>query len=104
MRVYNANGCPFHVRIVRAGEHYGLEDCLTHEGGRDVAMVEFYDASVGPKFFGERGQFVSRYYVDTLLKHRGGLTLDGGVPEWVLDAGAVEQAQRHVRHELAETP
>ncbi len=66
----------FNVRIVKAGEKYGLNDCLTHDG---APLVEFYDSRY-PKFDNGRGQFVSRYYTETILAsdYPGGLCLDGG--------------------------
>jgi hypothetical protein len=72
----------YNVRIVRKGDRYGRDDCLTHDDDRPV--VEFYDSNY-PTDDG-RGGFVSRYYVGTLLGHEGfyggdptgGLCLDGG--------------------------
>jgi hypothetical protein len=95
MIITNANGRQFFVRTVLKGDRYGLDECLTHD--TDRPMVEFYDYTyANQKTFGPRGQFVSRYYVSTLLRdqHRGvghgqersGLCLDGGVPEWQVDA------------------
>ena len=98
-QVTNDQGRKFNVRIVRKGDAYGLRDCLTHDD--DKPLVEFYDATVNPARFGERGQFVSRYYVDTLtgrdglgrdLRDGGGLSLCGGVPVWTLDDEAAAQA------------
>jgi len=96
--IQNDQGRMFNVRIVREGDRYGLHDCLTHNG---APMVEFYDASQDPAKFGERGQFVSRYYVDTLTGRDGfgrdirnghALALDGGVEAWTLDPWAAAQA------------
>ena len=72
----------YNVRIVRKGDRFGRDDCLTHDDDRP--MVEFYDSN-HPTDDG-RGGFVSRYYVGTLLGHEGfhggdptgGLCLDGG--------------------------
>lgn len=74
----------FNVRIVNKGEKYGRDFCLTHDG--DKPMVEFYDARYPHTEF---GQFVSRYYVETILgdgNKKTGLNLDGGVPEWTVSA------------------
>jgi len=55
----------FNVRVIFAGDRYGLNDCLTVEG---APQVEFYDATADKETFGERGQFTGgRYYVETLL-------------------------------------
>ncbi len=52
------------VRVVRTGDAYGLKDCMVHQEA--MPMVEFYD----PAFpeMGPRGQFISRYYADTLAE------------------------------------
>ena len=52
-------------------------------------LVEFFDSRYPHT---PKGQFVSRYYVKTLLGHEGfygsrltdGLCLHGGVPEWTI--------------------
>jgi hypothetical protein len=81
----------FNVRVVTKGEKYGLNFCLTHNG--DKPLVEFYDARYPHTEF---GQFVSRYYVSTILgtdgfgSAEGGLSLDGGVPEWTVSANDME--------------
>lgn len=89
-----AGGRPFHVRLVATGERYGLDDCLVHD--RAIPMVEFYDASQDLVKFGPRGQFVSRYYLTTLLDVKGGLDLHCGEPAWQLDAAALASALRWV--------
>ncbi len=104
MRITNLEGRHFNVRIVRIGDSYGLDDCLTHgeKMGKDSSpMVEFYDLSYTTKF-GPRGQFVSRYYVSSILGKceflgKGldaemgiGLDLDGGVAGWSIDADAMD--------------
>lgn len=95
MKITNDEGRTFLVRAVRKGERYGLDDCLTHDEADP--LIEFYDLSADPKKFGERGQFVSRYYASTLAKRDGlGLCLDGGIPEWSIDAEAMKPV-----HELA---
>jgi len=93
--VINDAGVPFHVRVVCEGGRYGLDNCLTHD--KAEPMVEYYD--------GRSGQFVSRYYLDTLRertdKHgRCGLALDCGVASWSLDACAFEQSMRAVEAHL----
>ena len=85
----NDNGRPFGLRILRAGDKYGRNRTLTHED-HDRMSVEFYDLTYrNQKGFGEEGQFVSRYYVETLLENpndNAALQLDGGVPEWTIGA------------------
>lgn len=71
----------FNIRIVESGDAYGLNDSITHQG---EPLVEFYDARYP---ITERGQFVQRYYISTLLdRPHCGLTLDAGVPSWSLDS------------------
>ena len=74
----------FNVRVVNKGDKYGRDFCLTHDG--DKPLVEFYDVRYPHTEF---GQFVSRYYVETILgedgygRAEGGLCLDGGnANEW----------------------
>lgn len=72
------------VHVVAPGAHYGLNNSLTHDDNR--SLVEFWDMSVTKDKFPD-GQFVSRYYIETLLEDkwgpgpqdlmRGGLCLDG---------------------------
>ena len=78
------------VRLVLKGDHYGLDDVLTHTG--IDPLVEFYDRRY---MHTEFGQFVSRYYLSTLYTDRGGsfvsrqargLDLHGGVPDWSISA------------------
>jgi hypothetical protein len=96
MIVKNANGREFFVRTVMKGDPYGLDDCQTH--GRDEPMIEFYDWKyANQKTFGPRGQFVSRYSLSTLRNHGGGINLDGGVPEWSVDGGAMWSVWELVR-------
>lgn len=77
---------PWTVRIVFKGEHYGLNNVLLHE--QDEPLVEFYDAEQDSTKFGPLGQFVSRYFITTLLsrKHSGmPLCLHGGYPnDWTV--------------------
>ena len=87
----------FNVRIVRTGEKYGLNRCLTN--GENHNLTEFYDSTQDPQKFGELGQFVSRYYLSTLLERKNsrsvhqGLCLDGGVPAWNVDGPTFAQIQ-----------
>lgn len=70
------------VRIVRKGQKYGRDNCLTHT--ENDPLVEFYDRRYAHT---PHGQFVSRYYASTLLSSpnaSGGINLHGGVPEWTV--------------------
>ena len=86
-----SNGSPFHVRVVEHGDEYGHEMCLIHEGHKP--MIEFYDVRYHFDKTSDGiilGQFVNRYYVDTIKNHEGGLDLMGGVDGWKLDADAMQ--------------
>lgn len=81
IRITNSRDIPFTVRVVQQGEHYGLDDVLVHD--RADPLIEFYDARFPHT---PHGQFVSRYYAHTLAAStENGLTLHGGVPDWVVD-------------------
>ena len=98
-RVVNDKGRAFNVRLVCKGSSYGLNDCLVHD--KDEPMVEFYDATYerDARFDLGRGQFVTRYYLDTLEDHtrrvsyddrtRLGLDLCGHEPAWKITGGNV---------------
>jgi hypothetical protein len=92
----------FNVRIVNKGDKYGRDFCLTHDGDRP--LVEFYDARYPHTEF---GQFVSRYYVETILSDKGngskntGLNLDGGVPEWTVSANDMVTVRNFLKGETA---
>jgi len=82
---------PWTVRVVREGDSYGLNMMLVHDG---EPMVEFYDGRYPhskDRDGNVLGQFVSRYYIDTLADPRWrdpayGLNLEGSVPEWNVSA------------------
>tara|TARA_R110000868_G_scaffold8513_3_gene44072 strand:- start:18543 stop:18839 length:297 start_codon:yes stop_codon:yes gene_type:complete len=92
----------FNVRVVNTGDKYGLNFCLTHEG--DTPMVEFYDARYPHT---EYGQFVARYYVETILEGDGygpkdsGLCLDGGIPEWTVSQEDMVTVRNFLKGETA---
>ena len=85
-----SNGIPFNIKLVNQGEQYGLNNKLTHDN-KDP-LVEFYDARYS---HGELGQFVTRYSLSTLTEDgkKGGLNLQGGVPDWYVS----EEAMNKVR-------
>jgi hypothetical protein len=58
----------------------------------DKPLVEFYDTRFRHK---PEGQFVSRYYLDTLLSGaETGLNLAGGVPDWSIDKPGMDVVRR----------
>lgn len=85
----------FVVRIVHEGDRYGLRGCLVHDHA--APLVEFYDATLrGKEGFAPYGQFVSRYYAETLMAgdYPQGLALDGGVPEWSVSPSGMRSVKR----------
>ena len=84
----NDQGRTFTVRVVYKGELAGTSFKFAHE--ESEPCVEFYDTTCP---FTPFGQFVSAYYLSTLLQHRPllGLILHGGVPEWVIDAATFDR-------------
>lgn len=96
LKVTNSNGLSFNVRIVRKGDTYGRNNCLTHD--EDKALVEFYDTRFPHTSL---GQFVSRYYADTML-NRGprALDLDSGIPSWTIDDDAMTVVHRWLNYGL----
>jgi len=99
LQITAANGVPFTVRIIRKGDRYGLNFGLVCG---DKPLVEFYDRRY---MHTEHGQFVSRYYVSTLLhaNHgpKGALCLQGDVPEWTVDAASMASVLDWVREQTA---
>ena len=90
----------FNVRILRKGEKYGLEECLTHKERKP--LVEFYDYRHRDDKEWKRGQFVSRYYAETILEHdlNFGLSLDGGIPGWTVSTESMREILTWLRQEL----
>ena len=82
-----SNGIPFVVRLVCKGDNYGRDNGLTHT--EDKPLVEFYDARYPHTQF---GQFISRYYAETLTRHYGPGSIDlGGSPDWTIDAAGMQE-------------
>lgn len=81
--IINDRGIPFNVRLVEKGDNYGLNFALTHN--EDDPLVEFYDDRYKHTKY---GQFVSRYYLSTLLERDKdyGLYLYADVPDWQVSA------------------
>jgi hypothetical protein len=99
IRLYNDKCRPWLVRLVRQGDRYGRDDCLVHD--ELAPMVEFYDLVHVDKF-GPRGQFVSRYCLQTLLgrdewsnrRPTDGINLHLGVEVWSVDSQLMGQVMR----------
>lgn len=89
----------FNVRILRQGEPYGLGDCLTHKERKP--LVEFYDYRYRNDEW-KRGQFVSRYYAETILEHdpNNALSLDGGIPAWTVTPASMREILAWLLQEL----
>lgn len=85
------------VRMVWQGDHYGRDDCLTHNG--DVPLVEFYDMDSL-----DNGQFVSRYCASQ-IDHVGerGLDLMGYEPFWKIDALTMAAIARWVQRQIIDS-
>ncbi len=84
----------FSVRLVQQGDCYGQDMKLTWD--ETSPLVEFYDASYDFEKDDEGrtlGQFVSRYYHDTIMEIDEGLGLTLDLYEkdvWVIDADSIE--------------
>jgi len=88
---------PWNVKILEQGDAYGLDNCLTHDGVEP--LVEFYDGRYIENF-GILGQFVSRYYVETILEgNNTGLNLDGGVESWSIGYEGMKEVRDFLKHE-----
>jgi hypothetical protein len=86
----------FNVRIINTGDKYGVNDCLTNT---KAPMIEFYDSRFTHGADGARGQFVARYYTETLTNSgcTHGLCLDGGVPAWSVSAEGMQQVIEYIK-------
>lgn len=103
------NGIRFQARILRKGDGYGADGQGPLVWEDERAGVEFFDMRYP---FTEFGQFTGgRYYVETVLANHengdhesawGGLVLDGGVPDWKIDAAAMFVVRQWLHHETGE--
>ena len=82
----------FNVHVVRPGDKYGLNNVLTCG---PKAQVEFYDNRYD---FTPRGQFVTRYNVETIRDSDNGLCLDGGVPAWNISASDMATVRKYINN------
>lgn len=109
------------MHLVQEGERYGatggfvygedlsngsfgipINDCQLY--GHGLPLVEFYDVSQDPAKFPE-GQFVSRYFMSTLLGmdsigdsigEMSAFGLDGGVPDWTIRGDDLQEVYAHL--------
>jgi hypothetical protein len=90
----------FNIRIVNTGDKYGVNDCLTNN---KAPMIEFYDSRFTHGADGARGQFVTRYYIETLTDSGcpNGLCLDGGVPAWSVSAEGMKEVIEYIKEAQA---
>jgi hypothetical protein len=90
----------YNIRVVDKGMKYGRDFCLTNES--EKPLVEFYDARYPHTEF---GQFITRYYVGTILgndgysgKGEGGLILDGGNrDEWTVSSRDMDVVRAYLK-------
>lgn len=93
-----ASGRTFTFRLVRKGDGYGRDRCVTHDDDRP--MVEVYDAAMkGNPYCEAEGQTIAQYLAETLLGRGAGWGLDlhGGVAEWKVDGRAFGQVYGWLR-------
>lgn len=95
--IAGVTGAPFLARVVFKGDGYGAWDegqwALHHK--KEEPLIEFFDTRYQ---FTPYGQFVSRYYVSTLLENDDsrrtpGLNLYGGEPDWSIDGKAMNKVR-----------
>lgn len=96
MQVTNNNGITFNVRLVLKGDNYGRNGCLIHN--EEDPMIEFYDTRYDLDDWEGLGQFVSRYYLSTLLERDTdfegasyGIQLEGDVDVWYVNGENVDE-------------
>lgn len=99
MSITADHGVRFNVRILREGDPYGASRALFWEH-EDRPGVEFYDTRY-VEGFTPLGQFVSRYFVDTILAMAafGGLHLLTSEPSWKIDGQSMRVVREWLSHE-----
>ena len=82
------------VRVVREGDQYGRGGQLTHRG--ETPLVEFWDMDQ----FKGIGQFVSRYYLDTIqgTPVGQGLSLNLSVHRWHLSTAGMNTVRKFLEN------
>lgn len=90
------DGYPMCVRLIMPGDGYGMWTAETKTWAMTLPagsapLVEFFDKRYMHTPF---GQFTGgRYHLETManaIKKKGGLLLDGGIPEWAVDAASMQ--------------
>jgi hypothetical protein len=84
----------FNVKIVGPGEMYGQNNAVQNGG---EAIIEFYDSKHLVSAKRPLGQFVSHYFLSTLMAHSGGLVLHGGVPGWHITEDGMDQVKALIK-------
>jgi len=79
IKIINDNGRPWAIEI-------------------DGDLVSFYDARYEHK---DLGQFVSKYYIKTILEGNSGLCLDGGVPDWSISQAGMQRIRVWIKAQQA---
>lgn len=82
------------IRLVEKGDKYGLNDILTHDEADP--LVEFFDTRYEHT---DLGQFVTRYYLSTVLKSENGLCLQGDVPSWSVGEACMNRIRDWLRRQ-----
>lgn len=96
IHITSKTGVRFCVRFLVQGDAYGLDNCLTWEHA-DRPGVEFYDTRHPHT---PLGQFVSRYFAETILETTGGLDLLTYVADWKVDAEAMDIVRAWLKAEV----
>lgn len=97
MFVENQNGRQFAIRVIGKGDNYGRNRCLTLK--EDNQLIEFYDVEgAGKECFDELGQYIERYYIDTIMEIDGyGLNLSADVETWGIEGNNIEKIQQWIK-------
>lgn len=96
MFVENQDGRQFAIRVIGKGDNYGRNRCLISEENKQ--LVEFYDVEgSGAEGFDELGQFISRYYIETIMEIENyGLNLYADVEEWSIEVDNIKKIQNWI--------
>lgn len=93
---FSDGGVPWLAVVIQPGDRYGRMDkdtgarWLVNKTGKP--LIEFWDRRY-PHDEAHRAQFVSRYYLDTFMGHKGGLMLDTASISWQLSERSVARLQ-----------
>ena len=81
------------VRLIKKGMPFGSNPKKINSGN---AVIEFYDMNVDKDKF-PIGQYVSSYYVDTFMEHKGALSLYADVSKWTILSNNIEAIKDWVK-------